>query len=385
VVRVLALRAVLGGLENIGIIAFRKDLAFAKEFRFNVYQKLITFAIAVLAAFYLRSYWALVVGIVAGRAISTVLSYRMHPYRPRLSLAALPELWSYSNWMLAVHIGDYVNMKADEMIVGNVAGTAAMGHYNVAADLATAPTVELVLPMSRALFPGYAKLRGHTERVRETYLMALSVVATVSFASAMGIALIAPDLVSVVLGPQWAESTPLIVWLALSGALFAISNTSVTLLSAAGRAKQAGVIGWLRNAVLLPTLAFLGVGWGAVAVAGGRAAVMLLFVPILLGAAMRAIDLTARQMTGALWRPATASMAMAAVVWSLNGVLPGGSPTSRLVLDAIVGAASFAIATVILWRLAGSPEGPERTALDWLTARSARHRPPEAAATELLG
>ena len=68
VVRLLALRAFLMGFENIGTVVFRRDLNFAREFRYNVYQRLATVAITVALAITLRNYWALAIGMVAGQA-----------------------------------------------------------------------------------------------------------------------------------------------------------------------------------------------------------------------------------------------------------------------------------------------------------------------------
>lgn len=40
VIQVIALRPLIMGLQNIGIVAFRKELDFAKDFRFTLYTKL---------------------------------------------------------------------------------------------------------------------------------------------------------------------------------------------------------------------------------------------------------------------------------------------------------------------------------------------------------
>ena len=46
----LALRAVMGGLENIGTVHFRRDLKFNTFFAYNVYPKLISFAVTIVLA-----------------------------------------------------------------------------------------------------------------------------------------------------------------------------------------------------------------------------------------------------------------------------------------------------------------------------------------------
>src|SRR6185503_346011 len=45
VVRILALRTLLNGLENIGTIDFRRNMQFGKDFQYNIITKLLSFAV----------------------------------------------------------------------------------------------------------------------------------------------------------------------------------------------------------------------------------------------------------------------------------------------------------------------------------------------------
>ena len=54
ILSLLALSALIQGFRNIGTVAFRKELDFAKDFRFAVYQKLGVFAVTVTLALWLR-------------------------------------------------------------------------------------------------------------------------------------------------------------------------------------------------------------------------------------------------------------------------------------------------------------------------------------------
>ncbi len=75
VFQVIAVASILEGLKNIGLVEFRKQLQLEKEFAFQVAVKLIGFVFTVSAAFWFRSYWALVLGILVTRLASLVLSY----------------------------------------------------------------------------------------------------------------------------------------------------------------------------------------------------------------------------------------------------------------------------------------------------------------------
>jgi len=61
----LSLRPVLDGLQNIGVVDFRRDLDFGKEFRFGMYQKLMSFSVVVVLAITLRNYWVMIIGMIS--------------------------------------------------------------------------------------------------------------------------------------------------------------------------------------------------------------------------------------------------------------------------------------------------------------------------------
>ena len=71
---VLSAASLLQGLQNIGLVEFRKELQFDKEFAFHMSLKVVGFIITISLAFWLRTYWALIIGIVTSRAFGTALS-----------------------------------------------------------------------------------------------------------------------------------------------------------------------------------------------------------------------------------------------------------------------------------------------------------------------
>ncbi len=65
----------VSGLDNVGTVNFRRNMDFSTEFRLLAAKRLLTFVVTMVAALALRSYWALVVGMVTGRVLGVVLSY----------------------------------------------------------------------------------------------------------------------------------------------------------------------------------------------------------------------------------------------------------------------------------------------------------------------
>ena len=121
--------------------------------RKNVFRFVVTISLAIT----LQSYWALIAGTVASRFAGVFFSYRMHPFRPRFSLDASKELFSFSSWLLLTNIllGTLHNIPL--FFIGRVHGPRALGLYTVGHEIAFLPATELIAPINRAVPPGYAR------------------------------------------------------------------------------------------------------------------------------------------------------------------------------------------------------------------------------------
>ena len=89
VIYVLAAGWAVSAFQNIGVVEFRRRLAFDMEFKMQIIPRLLALAVTIPAAFIWHSYWALVAGIVATRLLTVGLSYVMHPYRPWFGVAGM--------------------------------------------------------------------------------------------------------------------------------------------------------------------------------------------------------------------------------------------------------------------------------------------------------
>jgi lipopolysaccharide exporter len=363
VIYALALRAVLGSFENIGVVAFRRDLEFTKEFWFGVSKKMAMVGLTIIAAFALQSYWALVFGLVVGRCADVVISFRLHPYRPRLCFSKTAELWGFSKWLLAGRVGDMVKRKLDELVIGGELGTTTMGNYFVAADVATAPTEEIVGPMSRGIYPVYSHLLDARPQLIDSFLLVLSSTTYLCVPLGMGLSAIAPNLVPLVLGDQWLAAIQLIEYLGICGIAMALVMTVEPLLVATGRARVFASFQWLQLLILAPALIYAGKALGVVAVAAAKTVILTLSLPIWFYVVSRAELISARRMLGAVLPALLAGITMYVGVRAV-GKVPMPSEVLMLISQLIAGAGIYITLSWSIWRVRGYPDGAERQALN---------------------
>ena len=353
----LAAGAAAEGAENIGVVQFRRDMAFEREFFYLILPRILGILAAIGTAWATRGPWALVAGILTTRLLRVALSYRVHPYRPRVSLAAWRPLVPYSLWSWGVGLAMLLRDRADSVLIGRLLGPEAVGLYAVGAEIAALPTTELVEPLARAAFSGFAAERRAGVSPGPGYLRLIASMALLTVPAGVGLALVAGPLVAVAFGPGWAAAVPVVRILGVAGTAMVFGGLAAHLLSAHGilvpllRAVLAGLA--LRVALLAALLMPFGLPGGAasagLAIAMEQGATMWL--------ACRRFGVRLRDVLAAIWRCLAATAAMAAVL-GISGLGWEGGMLS-LLAGAGVGAAVYAAALAALWLLAGRPAGAE--------------------------
>ncbi len=366
----------LQGLANIGPVTFRRDMQFDREFKFLLGKRLSTFLITIPAALYFRNYWALIIGQLAATALSVALSYFMSNYRPRLSLRARGELFHSSKWLVLNNIFQFLNNSAAQFVIGRLSGAQALGVYAIASEIATLPTTELVAPINRAAFPGYARAARDLEQLRASFLKVISSIALFALPAGVGIVAVADLMVPAVLGWQWMAAVPLIQILAVYGVIQALQTNIGYVYLALGKLRLVTAINAVQFlilvALMIPGLLHYGVTGAAWAFLG----TMLLMIPLNQVLIARCLTLGPTAFAARLARPLVAALAMGACVLLIKANLTLRLVTLDYVLALLLCAASGALAYVLvlyaLWRGAGRPEGAERYAFEKLQAALAK-------------
>jgi O-antigen/teichoic acid export membrane protein len=376
IVQVLSLRVLLGSFINIGTIDFRRQLDFAREFRFGLGRKFVTFVTTLTLALIWRNYWALVIGTVVGHAMEVALSYIMHSYRPRFCLQKVREIWSYSIWVLIQSIGRYFEGRIDDVVVAGVASPAQMGRYTVAAEFGALPITEVIDPVSRALFPSYATIALNLQQLRQVYLRVFAAAATICASAGVGLMLVAEDFVAVLLGSQWMECAPLLVWFAAAASITGVCNTVFPVFNAVGQTRQSATQTWLRVCFYIPGMIWAASTGVLMNFAIARFSVAVILAPTFFFRLRRIIKIEFTELLGALWRPILAAGAMAGVVLSIDFTAHVPYAILRLAAEVIIGASVFASTQLGLWALAGSPvESIERAVIDLIVSRTRSAKP----------
>lgn len=359
VICTLAAGSFLQGFQNVGVVAFRKDLEFHKEFRFLASKKLVTFPLTIGLAYWLHNYWALVAGMTAGRVIDLILSYRFHPYRPKFSLAAARDLLHFSRWLLLLNILQFLRDRSSDFVIGRLGGASALGLFSVSYELASMPGAELVAPINRAVYPAYARLTHDAEAMRREYLSVMSMICLVAIPAVAGIAASANIVVPLVLGPQWHAAIPVLQILAFFGISQVMQSNAYSLFLALGRGDIFARLNGT-SVVLLIILLFVLVPSGGVM--GGAYAYLisaLVMLPVGMLTILHILKLSVWRFLHDLWRPLLGALIMYFVVERYASRFSPSVATSQLAANmlksASLGAACYVTVVLGSWMLSGRP------------------------------
>ncbi len=360
----LAIGTLLDGFTNIGIVDFRRNFAFGKEFQLWILPRLIAIIATLVTAFMWRSYWALVVGTLVARALRVIFSYRMHPFRPRLTVRAWRRLIGYSTWSWAVSMVVLMRDRSDTILIGRMLNPTQVGIYAIGAEVAALPTTELVEPLCRAAFSGFAAGRNADVTPGDTYLRIIATMALLTLPAGVGIAAIADPLVKLAFGTLWAGAAPLVQILAIAGTLTVFGLISSTLFSAHGLLRQVFGLSLatliLRVVLLIVFIDWRGLDGAALAVAITIATEQGLYVLL----TIRQFALSPAALLRHTWRCLLATAAMAMVLlrtglgWQTVATDSGTLP-EYLVVAVAVGAATYTAVLLAAWLAAGRPPGAE--------------------------
>ncbi|MDW8356224.1 MAG: lipopolysaccharide biosynthesis protein [Bryobacterales bacterium] len=364
----LAVGWLLSGLENIGIVDFRRVLDFRREFYFLATKRTLGFGITVTLAIALRSYWALVIGTLAARALGVVLSYVMHPFRPRFSVATARKLFGFSSWLLVNNLLAVALDKVSHFMIGKMHGPELLGLYTVGADMARLPSTDLLAPINRVVFPGLSCSGGDLGKMRRTFLDWTAVCALLAVPAAVGLAAVAGPLVLVLMGEKWIGAVPVVQVLAFVSVVYGVTAITGPACLALGEPRVITALMTLRLLALAPLTWWLVAREGVLGAAYAELAAMAVSGSAAVLLVHRRLQITIREFVGRVWRTLLASGVMAVGVCAFLQRLP--APTSSLsalvplIAAVVLGVVTYFAAVGLLWYLSGRPDGAERLLLE---------------------
>jgi len=349
--RVIALTPLLLGLRNPGIIYFRKDLQFHREFLYRLSGSVTIPLVAIGYALVHASVWALIFGFVAADAVRFLASYLIHGYRPRFEfdISHAKELIDYGKWVTGSSILGFLSTEGDDAVVGWLLAATPLAFYQLAYRFSNAPATEISQTITRVVFPTYSKLQQDTERLRTSFFKTVQVTTLLAFPLAFGIAAVTPTFIEAFLGAKWLPMVTTMQLLAVYGLVRALGKMWGSVWMSTGRPDYVTKFLVVRVALIAifiyPATTAFGIEGTALVITAISVFPML---PIQMYAVVDSVETTYRRLLRELAYPLAASVAMWTAVVFVRENIAIRSAVAEFALLVGTGVVAYVIAAVLL-------------------------------------
>lgn len=296
--------------------------------------------------------WSLVAQRISSQLSQTVVLWRVTPWRPAFAFGTREarELFSFGKHVVGFRLMNFANSNVDNFLIGAVLGPVALGLYTVGYRI-----LRLVIQLTSNLidgvaFPVYARLQDHPDRFRRAYYKSGTFAALLAFPGFTAILVLAPQLVSVLFGPKWSGSVPVMQVLAVVGLVRSVNYLNSSTLTALGKPKWRVFIVGITT-VLLVTALLISVWFGIVAVAVATLIVAIVVAPLPYWAVYRLVPFSIVRYLRGITPPLVASVALGLTMLGVLGLL---ADRSDFVMLLAAGISGFAVYAAVL-RIVGRP------------------------------
>jgi len=228
IILVLSITPLISAFANPELAIFEKNMAYQRIAVLEILKAFIGTVIVIIAAWILKTVWALVIGFIAGSLIGTGLSYFLFKYRPSFEIDRdiLKQTLGFSKHILAVSVMTYVTTQFDNLVIGTIMGATLLGLYLLAYRLTEYPVLFLS-GVTRVLLPHYASIGTDLNKFRDAWMRVYRIMLWGALLFYIPLMLFPTWIITIILGEQWGIAGEFLGILAFAG-LLRILARSVT-------------------------------------------------------------------------------------------------------------------------------------------------------------
>jgi PST family polysaccharide transporter len=266
----------VSALGSVSSAQIQRNLDFGYLASAHVVQSIATAGTTLGIAIWGGGYWALALGTLVGQAaLSAMLVARSPSEFAWPQWASIKTALIFSRQVILERIAWYGYAGADRLVIGKVLGEAALGFYSVAQTLGML-AVEKISVLLLRVAPGVLSAVQHDAAALRRYLLSMTeALSVVTFPVSIGLALVADDIVYLMLGERWVGVIPVLQVLGMVGAYQSITSLLTRVLAVVGETRICMHVAW-GTLVVLPPAFLIATRYGL----PGVAAVWILVYPL---------------------------------------------------------------------------------------------------------
>ncbi|MBI4141694.1 lipopolysaccharide biosynthesis protein [Candidatus Woesearchaeota archaeon] len=216
-----------------------KNLLFFKRFIAETIPPLIASIVSITLALNGWGYKSIAIGYITGPLTYAAILWYVTPWKPRLSFnkTLLKQLLHYGIFVFIANLAALAIAQGDNLVVGKMLTTTALGYYAIAYTLATLPTVNLAHILSKVFLPLFAKLQDQQATLTKSFLKSMRVMSNIALPIPAGTILITPFIFSI-MGEKWLPAYNALIILSFLALFKSLSVIPSFFLQGIGHSKK---------------------------------------------------------------------------------------------------------------------------------------------------
>lgn len=243
IIAVSSLTFVFDGLSSTTLLTALRRRMVLRLSTVDIAAQVMQIAVSAVLAYFWRSYWAILVGMLTNGALRTILSYALFEdsiRRFRLDRETLRELWGFARYVTGSSIIYLFISQCDKLVLAKLMPLDAFGLYVLAGNLASAPLGFAVAYTARVLYPAYAQMWREGQAGLKAKFYDRRRLPSLFYVFASGVLIgAAPVVVRFFYTARYGEASVYLQILGISSLLALSSNAAHEALVAAGNVRAA--------------------------------------------------------------------------------------------------------------------------------------------------
>ena len=247
----------LAAFSSIQMALFKRDLDFKTLAKVRIISTLIPLLVTVPLAFWLRSYWALVIGTITVNLVNAVLLTVFSKWKPRwfFSPDKLKKMLSFTIWSMIEAVSIWLTNYVDVFIVGTALSQYYLGLYKTSSTLVGQLMGLITAITTPILFSALSRLQNEENEFQKLFFKFQKTVSILVIPMGMAIFLFSDLATEILLGDQWTEASGFVgLWGVTSALAIVLSHYSSEVYRAKGLPKLSVLAQVLHIIVLWPTV-----------------------------------------------------------------------------------------------------------------------------------
>lgn len=212
VISVASIQLVFTSLSSIQTGLFRRQFDFKKIFITRLAVAITPLVVTVPLAFALRSYWALIIGNLAGAFVSSLVLTRMSSWKPHLfySLNILKEMFSFSFWSLLEGLANWTIFWIDTFMVTNTYSAYYIGIYKNSANMVMSIMGMISASMSPVLLSVLSRIKDEPRKFYDLFLDIQKIMLYIVIPMGVGLFCYRKVITFILFGSHWDEAANIV-------------------------------------------------------------------------------------------------------------------------------------------------------------------------------